>query len=133
VPAIYWNLATTQTVVAWSNAGVMELAAHAWHAGHGREFLTDALRSAGTRGVLLLTHDLRVLPVVDEPSGSAPLECRPSRCHACEAADGARPARTRTAFTASTTSRIPTAAPAVIAQSRPSIGADPNRVCITGT
>ena len=32
----------------------------------GRGFLTDALRSAGQRGVLLLTHDLRVLPVVDE-------------------------------------------------------------------
>ena len=32
----------------------------------GRGFLTDALRSAGQRGVLLLTHDLRALPVVDE-------------------------------------------------------------------
>ncbi len=32
----------------------------------GRGFLTDALRSAGDRGVLLLTHDLRALPVVDE-------------------------------------------------------------------
>ena len=32
----------------------------------GRGFLTDALRSAGERGVLLLTHDLRALPVVDE-------------------------------------------------------------------
>ena len=32
----------------------------------GRGFLSDALRSAGERGVLLLTHDLRALPVVDE-------------------------------------------------------------------
>ncbi len=32
----------------------------------GRAFLCDALRSAGDRGVLLLTHDLRALPVVDE-------------------------------------------------------------------
>ncbi|TVP75311.1 MAG: thiol reductant ABC exporter subunit CydC, partial [Nitriliruptor sp.] len=32
----------------------------------GRAFLADALRSAGERGVLLLTHDLRALPVVDE-------------------------------------------------------------------
>ena len=32
----------------------------------GRGFLTDALRSAGQLGVLLLTHDLRALPVVDE-------------------------------------------------------------------
>jgi ABC-type transport system involved in cytochrome bd biosynthesis fused ATPase/permease subunit len=32
----------------------------------GRAFLADALASAGQRGVLLLTHDLRALPVVDE-------------------------------------------------------------------
>ncbi len=32
----------------------------------GRALLADALRAAGQRGVLLLTHDLRVLPVVDE-------------------------------------------------------------------
>jgi ATP-binding cassette, subfamily C, bacterial CydCD len=32
----------------------------------GRAFLCDALRSAGERGVLLLTHDLRALPIVDE-------------------------------------------------------------------
>ena len=32
----------------------------------GRAFLRDALRAAGDRSVLLLTHDLRVLPVVDE-------------------------------------------------------------------
>ncbi|MEX2551352.1 MAG: thiol reductant ABC exporter subunit CydC [Nitriliruptoraceae bacterium] len=32
----------------------------------GRAFLCDALRSAGERGVLLLTHDLRALSVVDE-------------------------------------------------------------------
>ena len=32
----------------------------------GRAFLADALRSTGERGVLLLTHDLRALPVVDE-------------------------------------------------------------------
>ncbi|MFP4312385.1 MAG: thiol reductant ABC exporter subunit CydC, partial [Nitriliruptoraceae bacterium] len=31
-----------------------------------RAFLADALASAGERGVLLLTHDLRALPVVDE-------------------------------------------------------------------
>jgi ATP-binding cassette, subfamily C, bacterial CydCD len=32
----------------------------------GRAFLVDALRAAGDRGVVVLTHDLRVLPVVDE-------------------------------------------------------------------
>jgi ATP-binding cassette, subfamily C, bacterial CydCD len=32
----------------------------------GRAYLADALASAGERGVLLLTHDLRALPVVDE-------------------------------------------------------------------
>jgi ATP-binding cassette, subfamily C, bacterial CydCD len=32
----------------------------------GRAFLSDALSSAGERGVLLLTHDLRALPIVDE-------------------------------------------------------------------
>lgn len=32
----------------------------------GRAFLADALAAAGERGVLLLTHDLRALPVVDE-------------------------------------------------------------------
>jgi len=32
----------------------------------GRALLSDALASAGDRGVLLLTHDLRALPVVDE-------------------------------------------------------------------
>lgn len=32
----------------------------------GRAFLADALRAAGDRGVVVLTHDLRVLPVVDE-------------------------------------------------------------------
>jgi ATP-binding cassette, subfamily C, bacterial CydCD len=32
----------------------------------GRRFLIDALRAAGDRGLLLLTHDLRALPLVDE-------------------------------------------------------------------
>ena len=32
----------------------------------GRRFLGDALAAGGERGVLLLTHDLRALPVVDE-------------------------------------------------------------------
>lgn len=32
----------------------------------GRAFLRDALSAVGERGVLLLTHDLRALPVVDE-------------------------------------------------------------------
>jgi len=32
----------------------------------GRAFLADALRSTADRGVLLLTHDLRALPIVDE-------------------------------------------------------------------
>jgi ATP-binding cassette, subfamily C, bacterial CydCD len=32
----------------------------------GRAFLVDALRAAGGRGVVILTHDLRALPVVDE-------------------------------------------------------------------
>jgi ABC-type transport system involved in cytochrome bd biosynthesis fused ATPase/permease subunit len=32
----------------------------------GRAFLVDALGAASGRGVVVLTHDLRVLPVVDE-------------------------------------------------------------------
>jgi ATP-binding cassette, subfamily C, bacterial CydCD len=32
----------------------------------GRAFLVDALRAAAGRGVVILTHDLRALPVVDE-------------------------------------------------------------------